>query len=708
MLSVLPATAVSEGNIAFASQGGIYVMNADGTGFVAGLPTNSAKAGDPAWSPDGSKIAFTSNRDGNSEIYVMNRDGSSVTRLTINSANDGGPAWSPDVSKIAFTSTRDDVNGEIYVVNLDGTGLSRLTNNAASDREPDWSLDGTKIVFASDRDGNDEIYVMNADGTGVTRLTNNAVVDQLPAWSPDGSKIAFTSIRDGNSDIYVMNPDGSGVTRLTNNIAMDLYSAWSPDGSKIAFVSDRDGIYNTEIYVMNNDGTGQTRLTINTVNENNPTWGPAAKPGSLEVKSTPSHAKIYINGINSGKLTSWTFNDLIPGNYDVYVIVDGYSTPVPERIIIVSEKTVKVHFKLKIWSEKLSGGGKIAFTSNQDRNLEIYVMNPDGSGVTRITNNAADDRNPAWSMDGTKIAFDSNRDGNTEIYVMNSDGTGQTRLTNSGGVQPAWSPDGSKIAFKSGRDGYSEIYVMNADGTGQIRLTSHAELPPDTGGIYYHNSPTWSPTGSKIAFASRRGSLHEAIYVMNSDGTQQTRLSGTGRPCTDSDWSPTDSKIAFICVEAVQDIYIINADGTGLKSLTDNAANGLISNYPTWSPDSSKIAYSIGQTFYRPIIYVIPGIYVMNSDGTGQTPLIIQGSDLDWGPVGSLEVKSSPSGAKIYINGIYTEQVTRWKFDDMAPGDYKVYVTLDGYATPVTETVKVISGQTASLHFKLEKVKKVK
>jgi hypothetical protein len=104
----------------------------------------------------------------------------------------------------------------------------------------------------------------------------------------------------------------------------------------------------------------------------------------------------------------------------------------------------------------------------------------------------------------------------------------------------------------------------------------------------------------------------------------------------------------------------------------------------------------------------------MNADGTEQTRLtMIPGPDRDpaWGPalkLGSLEVKSSPSKAKIYINGIYTEQVTRWKFDDMAPGDYNVYVMQDGYSTSATETVKVISGQTASLHFKLDKVKKVK
>ena len=98
---------------------------------------------------------------------------------------------------------------------------------------------------------------------------------------------------------------------------------------------------------------------------------------------------------------------------------------------------------------------RIAFWSNRDGNVDVYVINTDGSGETRLTNNAAIDTQPDWSPDGTKIAFTSNRDGNSEVYVMNADGSGQTRLTNNLGFAgtPAWSPDGSRIAFTSDRDG---------------------------------------------------------------------------------------------------------------------------------------------------------------------------------------------------------------------------------------------------------------
>jgi TolB protein len=237
------------GKIAFSSdrdgQNEIYIMNAsDGSGQTR-LTNNTAVDGSPSWSPDGTKIAFHSNRDGNLEIYVMNAsDGSNPTRLTNNTANDFDPSWSPDGEKIAFSSDRDDPNYEIYVMNAaDGSNVKRLTNNnnTANDFEPSWSPDGTKIAFESDIDSDDyietnyEIYVMNAsDGSGQTRLTTDPAFDDpafdvSPTWSPDGTKIAFSSDRDGQNEIYVMNAsDGSGQTRLTNNIRVDFFPDWGP------------------------------------------------------------------------------------------------------------------------------------------------------------------------------------------------------------------------------------------------------------------------------------------------------------------------------------------------------------------------------------------------------------------------------------------------------------------------------------------------
>ena len=232
-----PAWSHDGSRIAFAA-GGIWVMNADGTDKVpVYVDGRTGKwTGRPTWSPDGSRIAFDSERQGNFEIFVMKADGSNGARLTDNAAEDWTPAWSPDGSRIAFSSDREDGDYDIYVMNVDGSNVTKLTDDSAGEWSPAWSPDGSRIAFFHGQPGNAEIYVMNADGTGVVNLTNfPGGGDSHPTWSPDGSKIAFASWRrqripgDSPRDIYVMNADGSGVVRITaSDRYRDVVPAWRP------------------------------------------------------------------------------------------------------------------------------------------------------------------------------------------------------------------------------------------------------------------------------------------------------------------------------------------------------------------------------------------------------------------------------------------------------------------------------------------------
>lgn len=258
----------------------VYSMNADGTNQTR-LTYSAAGDLDAEFSPDGSRIVYTSNRDGNREIYVMNADGTNQTRLTINSSADDDPAWSPDGSRIAFASYRDGGVAEIYVMNADGTNQTRLTNDAALDMQPTFSPTGSEIAFQRIVNGSFDIFKMNADGSNPVNLTNTASSDAEADWSPDGARIAFRSLRDGNIDIYLMNADGTNQVSLTsNNPTADWQPAFSPDGSRIAFHSERDG--NSEIYVMNADGTNQTNLTNNAGDDSKPSWGAANSAPLLE------------------------------------------------------------------------------------------------------------------------------------------------------------------------------------------------------------------------------------------------------------------------------------------------------------------------------------------------------------------------------------------------------------------------------------------
>ncbi len=246
-------------------------MNVDGSRRRAVTPMGFYEG--PVWSPDGAQLAFVRYRRDNADVYVANADGSGKRRLAHAisyvpnpfGAGKGGhatPAWSPDGRKIAFMSNRDG-SEEIYLVNLDGSGLVNPTRSRGRDNRPMWSPNGRLIAFRSDRDGNGEVYVMNADGSGVRRLTRNPASDGGPVWSPDGRKLLFVRFRHGNSDIYVMNRDGSGQRNLTPEarparIARDGSPAWSPDGRFIAFLSERDST--GRIYVMTADGREQGAL----------------------------------------------------------------------------------------------------------------------------------------------------------------------------------------------------------------------------------------------------------------------------------------------------------------------------------------------------------------------------------------------------------------------------------------------------------------
>jgi Tol biopolymer transport system component len=237
----VPAGAVpTDGLIVFESDRGgqldLWTMRSDGSG-AAKLTDDEVADVFPETSPSGKKIAWT-HGDAASErgIWVMNADGSG-RQVTFNTFSDQDVVWSPDSRQLAYRSIRGG-NFDIYVINTDGTGERRLTTDAAVDFAPDWSPGGTRIAFTSDRSGASAVYTMPAaDGSEVRKLTPDSMNAGIARYSPDGSQIIFVDERCSTctvqSDVWVMNTDGSRMRRVTNSAENETTEAWSHDGTRL-------------------------------------------------------------------------------------------------------------------------------------------------------------------------------------------------------------------------------------------------------------------------------------------------------------------------------------------------------------------------------------------------------------------------------------------------------------------------------------------
>jgi Tol biopolymer transport system component len=237
-----------------------------------------------AWSPDGRRLLFSSQKDGNTDLYVVNADGSDEQRLTHTpDAREYEPTWSPDGRQIAYTADLGGGNTEIFVMDADGQNARNLTNTpGVAEKQPAWGpLDTGVIAFVSNKTRDWDVYTMNTDGSSVVNLTVRPDADDtMPAWSPDGTQIAFVSNRvrspnlinaKGSEDVWIMGVDGSRLVQLTRSVGADIAPSWSPDGKQIVFASDRDG--DADLYVVDSsDWRKVAAVTDDTDNNLFPVW----------------------------------------------------------------------------------------------------------------------------------------------------------------------------------------------------------------------------------------------------------------------------------------------------------------------------------------------------------------------------------------------------------------------------------------------------
>jgi Tol biopolymer transport system component len=254
--------------------------------------------------------------------------------------------------------------------------------------------------------------------------------------------------------------------------------------------------------------------------------------------------------------------------------------------------------KLYAWSADWSPDGrKIVFHQgriSRDRDTEgsLYIMNADGSNIRQLTDLPGEEYVPAWSPDGKRIAFVSVNDHKQVIAAINTDGSNFQQLTSGAhpAYGPAWSPDGKKIVYTSNATGTDQLYIMNADGSNSTQLTNSGA---------YNWGAVWSPDGSQIAFPSARDNNNSDLYVIRPDGSGEVRLTQTENETEYwPTWSPDSRRIAFVAwpknkpneSHFIQSIYVMNADGSNLRNLSQNRALDIT--MPRWSPDGKSILFT--------------------------------------------------------------------------------------------------------------------
>jgi Tol biopolymer transport system component len=560
-----------------------------------------------------------------SHLFISNRDGAGEQVLAKSTGLDYNPAWSPKGNWIAFTSERDG-SADLYQVHPDGTGLTRLTDDPAYDDQASFSPDGGKIVFVSTRGGGiAKLWLLDPETRQVKRLTSGAGGDFRPAWSPDGKWIAFSSDRGSNLpaakgrwerlhlvDIYIVRPDGTELKRVSKHGGFCGNPKWTADSSSVIGYCMPDEDTWTFRVAPREGETELVRFDIANGNSSPVASGAGVKmfPAVLASGETawvrrdsPAQGVFYSNGKTgpSGsdlRGPSWSPD----GNRVVYSRFKSDRKPEPAK---VWSRNAKYELASTAFLPAYSSAGdRFAVTASAGggKHSSLYVIE-DGKPARTILEREELMLAPQWSPDGSQIAlgsgvfssfldFDVGRkiavdraNGGAQVAIVKADGSGFHTITSgpNNNAFPSYSPDGKRLVYRTAGPDGDGLRIMNLEDQSVRVLTKE-----------YDNFAVWSPRADLIAFVRQTGGNFE-VFTIKPDGSELKQLTNTPGNEAHLCWSPDGERIAFTSTrmgfkdEALYtfapqpygEIFVMRYDGTELEQLTDDQWE---EGGPAWQP----------------------------------------------------------------------------------------------------------------------------
>jgi eukaryotic-like serine/threonine-protein kinase len=523
----------------------------------------------PSFSPDGNSIAYSSDHNGNFEIYVKPlAPGSREIQITSDGQQNFEPAWSPDGQYVAFYSRN---RGGIWIAPPSGGTLKQLTRFGS---HPKWSRDGSLIAFQSDpltdlgaqaapSQPPSTIWVVSANGSGdptqITKVGNPPGGHGAPAWSADGKHIVFCVSDYGGTSIWTVGSNGNNAKQIVN---YGLDPVYAPDGESIYYASLA--------------GLSKIRVA--------PASGePVGEP--VQLTSGSSERTRYIAVSADGKKFAYAAV-LINSNMWSAPLAHGSNAPTGNPVPLTQDRTFRN--TLPAFSPD---GKKIAFnTQKVDRESgagDIWLMDADGKNVTQVTTEGGGVAN--WFPNGEQLAFASNRDRRQELRIVNLKTREDKHLLDFGEYVNyiRLSPDGKQIIFNSKRSGTINVWKMPIEGGEAKQLTFDKELM---------GFACWSPDGQTLGFEVKRGD-DTNVAVLPSDGGAITQLTfGKGQAWSYS-FSPDGDKIAFAGFrDGVWNVWWVSRSTKEQKQLTKYTKLNAFVRYPAWSPLGNQIVYEYAET----------------------------------------------------------------------------------------------------------------